>query len=101
MPINTKRRKRMDDHEIRAKSLEIAALMIGKYQYTPSLEKGDLYMELPKYNQLGKYEFLASLIERDILNGFPVQEEMKYVIESKGSQIDNDGLTALRKRLEP
>jgi hypothetical protein len=91
----------MDEQEIRAKALEIAALIIGQDKAISSLDWNRRYQEFKDYNQLGKYEVLATLIERDILSGFPVQNEIKYIFESDGSQVDNDGLTALRRRLKP
>jgi hypothetical protein len=95
------RGEQMNEQEIRAKALEIAAIIIGQDRAMSALDWGDRYHEFPNYNKLGKYEFLATLIERDILAGFPVQNEIKHIFESEGSQVDNDGLIALRKRLKP
>jgi hypothetical protein len=96
------RSERMNEQEIRAKALEVAALIIGQDKDFASFDMNDrLYEEFPKYNKLRKYEFLAALIEQDILKGFPVQKEIKYLFETKGSQVDNDDLIALRDRLEP
>jgi hypothetical protein len=91
----------MNEQEIRAKALEIAALIIGQDKAISSLDWDGRYQEFKDYNKLGKYEFLAALIERDILAGFPVQDEIKYIFESEGSQVDNDGLIALRRRFKP
>jgi hypothetical protein len=92
----------MNDQEIRAKALEVAALIIGQDKDLASFDMdGRFYEEFPKYNKLRKYEFLAALIEQDILKGFPIQEKIKYLFETKDSQIDNAGLIALRKRFEP
>jgi hypothetical protein len=92
----------MNEQEIRAKALEIAALIIGQDKYIAALDwDEDRYQELPNYNKLGKYEFIATMIERDILKGFPVQEEIKYIFESEGSQVDSKELIALRRRFEP
>jgi hypothetical protein len=91
----------MNEQEIRAKAMEIAALIIGQDKAISALDWDNRYHEFPSYNKLWKYEFLATLIERDILAGFPVQNEIKYIFESEGSQVDNDGLIALRRRLKP
>jgi hypothetical protein len=101
MPILKMEDGMTQDQEIRAKALEIAALIIGQDNGMAALNGEKWYQEFPNYNNLGKYEFLATLIEQDILKGFPVQEKIKYLLESEGSQVDNDGLIALRRRLKP
>jgi hypothetical protein len=91
----------MNEQEIRAKALEIAAIIIGQDKDMSSIDSEYWYHEFPKYNKLGKYEFLAALIEQDILKGFPVQKKIKYLFESEGSQVDNGDLISLRERLKP
>jgi hypothetical protein len=71
----------MNDQEIRAKSLEIAALIIGPNKDFASYDWKDISYTPPPYNEVRKYEFLAALIEQDICVGLPSQADIKYLIE--------------------
>jgi hypothetical protein len=71
----------MTEQEIRARSLEISALIIGQNRDFSRYDWTDISSEPPPIKELKKYEFLAALIEKDIRVGLPVQDEIKYLLE--------------------
>jgi hypothetical protein len=72
---------RMNEQEIRAKSLEIAALIIGQNRNFSKYDLDDISNYPPPVKELRKYELLAALIEKDIRVGLPVQDDIKYILE--------------------
>jgi hypothetical protein len=71
----------MNEQEIRAKSLEIAALIIGQNKNFSEYDWNHISLFPPPFKEIRKYEFLASLIEQDIRAGSPVQDDIKYLLE--------------------
>jgi hypothetical protein len=71
----------MNEQEIRAKALEISALIIGQNNDFSRYDWNDISRTPPPVKEIRKYEFLAALIEQDISAGLPVQDDIKYLLE--------------------